>query len=205
MGRSGLLSVGDSKMAALATRADLVVPGDDSLMPWPWTGETGAPLEAWIAAGVDGTQPADLIWDDGRLLGGGDELERVLRAEVSGQPVAWVERVPVVRSRALAAHQAQPLAQRLAKAAVAVRALTPARRRGKRQYRDEAALQAAVAQVLEPYDVTGLLWVSWQREEHAVMRDVGRGRGSPPRPTRMEVDARYVITHVDRDEAAIER
>ncbi len=205
MGRSGRLYVGDSKMAARATRADLVAHGDYDLMPLPLTGETGAQLEAWIGAVVEGDQPADLIWDDGRLRGGGYEFARLLRAEVSGQPVAWVERVQVVRSRALAAHQATQLAQRLATAAVAVRALTPARGRGKRPYRDEAAVPAAVARVLARYDVTGLRWVSWPREEHALRRDGGRGRGSPHRPTRMEGEARDVITPVDRDEAAIER
>jgi transposase len=205
VGRSGLLYVGDSKMAALATRADLVAHGDYYLMPLPLTGETGEQLETWIGAMVDGMQLADLIWDDGCLLGGGYEFERSLRAEVSGQPVAWVERVQVVRSQVLAAHQASQLAQRLAKAEVTVRALTPARGRGKRQYRDEAALRAAVAQVLERYDVTGVLRVSWQREEHTITRYVGRGRGSPHRPTRTEVEVRYVITHVDRDEAAIAR
>jgi transposase len=205
VGQSGLLYVGDSKMAALATRADLVAHGDYDLMPLPLTGETAEQLEAWIGAVVEGAQAADLIWDDGRLLGGGYEFGRVLSAEVSGQPVAWVERVQVVRSQALAAHQANQRVQRLAKAEAAVRALTPARGRGKRQYRDEAALRAAVAQVLERYDVTGVLRVNWQREEHTITRYVGRGRGSPHRPTRTEVDARYVITHVDRDEAAIER
>ncbi len=197
--------LGDSKMAALATRADLVAHGDYYLMPLPLTSETGEQLEAWIGAVVDGAQPADLIWDDGRLLGGGYECARSLRAELSGQPVAWVERVQVVRSQALAAHQANQLAQRLAKAETAVRALTPARGRGKRQYRDEAALRAAVAQVLERYDVTGVLRVNWQREEHTITRDVGRGRGSPHRPTQTEVDVRYVITRVDHDEAAIEQ
>jgi transposase len=204
-GRWGLLSVGDRKMAALATRVDLVAQGDDDLMPLPLTGETGEQLEAWSGAVVAGAPPADRIWDDGSLLGGGDAFERALRAEVSGQPVAWGERGQMGRSRALAAHPATQLAPRWANAEVAVRALTPARGRGKRQYRDEAALQAAVAPVLERYDVTGLRWVSWQREEHAIPRDGGRGRGSPRRPTRMAVDARDVLPHGEHDEAAIAR
>src|SRR2546426_8102743 len=129
-------------MAARATRADLGAHGDYDLMPLPLTGETGAQLEAWIGAVVEGDQPADLIWDDGRLRGGGYELARLLRAEVSGQPVAWVERGQVVRSRALAAHQATQLAQRLATAAVAGGALTPARGGGKGADRGEAAAPA---------------------------------------------------------------
>jgi len=80
---------------------------------------------------------------------------------------------------------------------------TPPPGRGKRQYHDEFALEQAVLQVLEQYDVKGLLQVSWQREETTVTRDVGRGRGSPTRPTRTEVRVRSVITEVKRDHAAI--
>ena len=62
-----------------------------------------------------------------------------------------------------------------------------------------------MAQVLERYDVIGVLRVNWQREEHTITRYVGRGRGSPHRPTQTRVDVRYVITRVDHDETAIER
>lgn len=203
--RSGLLYVGDSKMAALATRADIVAHEDYYLMPLPLTGETAEQRETWISAVVAGEQPATLIWDQGRLLGGGYEFERRLRAEVAGEEVEWTERVQVVRSRALARHQRDQLTQRLTNAEAALRALTPPPGRGKRQYRDKAALEAAVVQVLERYEVTGLLQVTWQREEEILLRYVGRGRGGPQRPTRTEVRVRYIITAVQCDAAAIQQ
>lgn len=66
-------------------------------------------------------------------------------------------------------------------------------------------MQTAVSQVLERYDVTGLLQVAWRREEETVTRSVGRGRGSPQRPVRTEVRVRCVITEVRRDEGAVQR
>jgi transposase len=205
LGRSGLLYVGDSKMAALATRADIVAHGDYYLMPLPLTGETAQQVEAWIDAVVDGEQTVTLIWDEKGLVGGGYEFERPMSAEVDGKPVTWTERVQVVRSLALAERESQQLEQRLAKAEAALRALTPPPGRGRRPYRDEAALQTAVSHVLERYGVTGLLQVTWQREEETVTRYVGRGRGSPKRSVRTEVRVRYVIAEVRRDEEVIQR
>ena len=125
LGRSGLLYVGDSKMAALATRADIVAHGDSYLMPLPLTGETAQQVEAWIDAVVEGEQTVTLIWDEQSLLGGGYEFERPMSARVDGKPVTWTERVQVVRSLALAERERQPLERRLANAEAALRALTP--------------------------------------------------------------------------------
>lgn len=204
LGRSGVLYTGDCKMAALATRADIAAHDDLYLVALPLTGATRTEVDAWIDAVVDGAQAVTLIWDGTRLLGAGYEVARVLEAKVAEQRVRWTE-VQVVRSRELAQAQARHLQQRLDKAEAALRALTPAPGRGQRQYRDEAVLQAAVTQLVERYGVTDLLHVTWQREEQSITRYVGRGRGSPTRPTRTEVQVRYVITAVERDEAAISR
>lgn len=205
VGRSGLLYVGDSKMAALATRADIVAHGDFYLMPLPLTGETAQQFDAWVGAVVEGEQGVELISQGGHLLGGGYEFERPMSASVDAQRVEWSERVQVIRSLALARHQAHQLDQRLAKAEAALRALTPPPGRGKRQYRDEGALQAAGAGVLERYGVQGLLHVTWQREEETITRYVGPGRGGPQRLRQTQVRVRYAITGVARDEAAIQR
>lgn len=205
VGRSGLLYVGDSKMAALATRAEIVAHGDFYLMPLPLTGETAQQFDAWVGAVVEGEQPAELIWHEGRLLGGGYEFERPVSAPVGGQQGEWSERVQVIRSLALAHHQAHQLEQRLAKAEAALWALTPPPGRGKRPYREEGALQAAVAGGLERYGVEGMLHVTFQREEETITRYVGPGRGGPQRPRRTQVRVRYVLTGVERDEAAIQR
>lgn len=203
VGRTGLLYAGDCKMAALPTRADIVAHRDYYLMPLPLTGETAAQFETWITAIVDGAQVATLVWDEERLLGAGYEFERWLSAAMNGQPVSWTERVQVVRSQALAQRQQAMLDKHLAAAEVELWALTPPPGRGKRQIRDAAALEAAIAGVLERHRVTGLLTVAWERHEATVTRDVGRGRGGPDRPTRTDVQGRYVITGIQRHEAAL--
>lgn len=206
VGRAGLLYVGDSKMAALATRADLVARGDFYLMPLPRTGEPAGQRAAWIEAGVSGAQPVTaLAADDADGPGSGYEFERPLQAEVDGEAVAWSERVQVVRSPSLAHRQVEELERRLTKAEAAIWALTPAPGRGRRQHRDEAALSAAVAQTLAQADVPGLLDVRWRREEEVQVRYIGRGRGGARRPTRTDVRVRYAITRVERAEAAIAR
>jgi hypothetical protein len=198
-----LLYAGDCKMAALTTRAELAGHGDYYVLPLPRPGETATPFAWWVESIVDGPQEATLLWDGERLLGAGYAFERLLSATVDGQRVSWSERVQVVRSRALAKRHQAVLDKHLAAAEAELRALTPAPGRGKRQIRDEAVLQAAVATVLAQYDVAGLLRVTWERQETTVTRYVGRGRGGPDRPTRTSVQVRYVITGVLRDETAI--
>lgn len=203
VGRRGLLYAGDCKMAALSTRAELAAHGDYYLMPLPLTGETAVQFERWVDAIVDGPQAATLLWDAGRLLGAGYEFERPLSATVAGQPVPWTERVQVVRSLALARRQQATLEKHLVAAAAELQALTPAPGRGKRQIREAAALQAAIASVLARHHVAGLLTVTWERQETTVTRYVGRGRGGSDRPTCTVVQVRYGITSVQRHEAAI--
>ena len=204
IGKSGLLYTGDSKMSALETRADIAVHKDYYLMPLPLKGKAKEHIAAWINAIVDGHQCAQLIWDQERLLGGGYEFERSLSTEVAGQRVEWIERVQVVRSLSLAEHEGEKLEQRLSKAEAELLSLTPEPGRGKRQHRDEASFQAAVTKALERHKVTGLLHITWEREEQRITRYVGRGRGGPNRPKRTEVQVRYVITGVQRNHLAIQ-
>jgi transposase len=124
--------------------------------------------------------------------------------EGGGERLEWQERVPVIRSLALAQPQSAGLTTRLAAAEAALRALTPPPGRGTRQLREEAALPTAGAALLARYPVTDRQPVPWERQEAAITRGVGRGRGGPDRPTRPAVKARSGITPVERDEAAIE-
>jgi transposase len=204
VGKSGLLYTGDSKMSTLETRADIAVHKDYYLTPLPLKGKAKEHMAAWVNAIVDGQQCAQLIWDQERLLGGGYEFERSLNAEVAGQRVEWTERVQVVRSLALAKRESEKLEQRLSKAEAELLSLTPEPGRGKRQQRDEASFRAAVTKILERHKVTGLLHITWEREEQRITHYVGRGRGGPNRPKRTEVHVRYVITGVQRDHLAIQ-
>ncbi len=208
LGRTGLLYSGDCKMAALATRADIVAQGDYYLTALPLTGTTARDFNAWVNAMVDGDQTAMLIWDENELIGAGYEFERPQTAQVTdaqgkAQTITWTERVLVTRSLELARTQATHLEQRLQRATAALEALTPAPAKGKRPIRGEAHLRQAIQQVLERYGVQGLLTVEWAAETTTRTRYQGRGRPSAQRVPITETHVRYVIRKVARNEAAI--
>jgi transposase len=204
LGRTGLLYVGDCKMAALATRAELFAEGDYYLMPLPMTGHTQKQFDRWLNQLLSGKAKMQELWHDKEFLGHGWEFTRVLKARVNDKPISWKERVQLVRSPALAKRQQTNLQERLQRAEQAVRALTPPLGRGKKQCRDEASLQASVSAILERCAVTGLLTVTWERQEHQESRYIGPGRGGAKRPTYTEVQVRYQITAVRRDWVAVE-
>lgn len=208
LGRSGLLYSGDCKMAALATRADLVANRDYYLTPLPLTGETAHAFDGWVNAIVDGEQMATLIWDGDQLIAAGYEFERPQTATASdaqgtAQVVSWTERVLITRSLALAQAQETHLEQRLQRATAALYALTPAPGKGKRQIRDQAVLRQAIQQTLERYQVQDLLTVEWEQDTTTVTRYQGRGRPGAKRATTTETRVRYVIRKVQRNEAAL--
>lgn len=205
VGRSGLLYVGDSKMAALSTRAQIVAHQDYYLTALPLTGETAKQADTWVAVIVDGEQGGKLIWEGDELLGAGYEFQRPLRVDSAySGAIQWNERVLVVRSTDLARQQAQGLEERLLHAEKELAGLTPAPGRGKRQISDEEALRTAIDQILQRRQVAGLLEITWQREESNVTHVVGPGRSGPNRPTHSEVQVRYQITTVQRNDAAIQ-
>jgi transposase len=205
----GLLYTGDCKMSALATRAELVAEKDYYLMPLPRTGDNAEQIEAWIDEAAAGKQPLQKLTrvnEKGKrvVFAWAYERERPQSSKVADEDVAWTERVQVVRSLELAKRQAQQLEERLGEATAGLRDLTPPVGRGHKQYREEEPLRAAVAALLEQHRVEGLLTIRWEREEQQQTRYRGRGRGGPGRPTYTTTKVRYVITKVQRNDAAIE-
>jgi len=97
------------------------------------------------------------------------------------------------------------LEQRLAKAEASLYVLTPAPCQERRPYRDESASHTAISRVLERYDVTGLLQITWRRKNEPVKLYVELGRGSSHRAVRIEVYMRYVIAEARWDEERIQR
>lgn len=207
VGHRGLLYVGDCKMAALATRAEVVANHDFYLVPLPLTGQTASEFQTWVDAVVDGEQSATLVGDGVELLGGGYEFSRLQTAtlpeESGGQTVHWIEQVQLFRSLALAQSQQATLEKHLVSATQALYALTPEPGRGKRPIRDEATLQAAIDAVLARHQVEGLLRVDWEHHETTITRCRGRGRRGPNRPTDTQTRVYYRIRGVHRNEAAI--
>lgn len=205
VGRRGVLYTGDCKMAALATRAELVQQGDYYVTTLPMTGSVGQQFDEWVEVAVSGEQPATLIWNEQVLLGAGYEFERRLESEVDSQLVTWSERVQVFRSLSLAQSQAATLEEHLQQAEQALWQLTPPPGRGKRQHRTAESLEAAIEQLLTKHAVKGLLDISVQKEEESTTHWVGRGRGGPHRASQTVTKMRYVITAVQRDHQAIRR
>lgn len=77
--QTGLLYTGDCKMAALATRADIVAHQDYYLTSLPMIGETAQQFDEWVEACVTGDQNAQLILVGNRSLGGGMNLNETYR------------------------------------------------------------------------------------------------------------------------------
>ena len=206
LGRTGLLYVGDCKMAALETRGAIAARDDYYLTPLPLTGATKDDFTAkWIEDAVSGDRRTKLIpirvGDD--LLGVGYEFNRQQTACIAEEPQTWKERVQVFRSDSLAKTQASALERRLEKAEAAVRGLTPPVGPGRVQFTVGWELERAVKAVLAEHEVEDLLEVAWTREETSRTRYVGRGRGGPARPKKTELKIRYQITTVRRKQEVI--
>lgn len=198
LGERGLLYIGDAKMGALATRAYLHASGNHYRMPLAQTGRLPEQMAHWVSAALEGDVELRPLRDtDGRtVLGEGYELtRRQASTRPDGRPLAWNERVLVVRATAFAQAAVRGLHQRLARARAQLRALTPARGRGQRQFSAEAPLQAAAAAILAERDVVGLLRLLIQAEVD--QRPVRAYRGQP---ARVEQRRRYVLTVADDPE-----
>jgi transposase len=208
VGSHGLLYAGDNKMSALETRAHIARHEDYYLVPLPQTGEVPQWFGTWVEAVVAGSQEVELLYvtdekGNTTLFGAGYELERPCQWGMGDEVFEWSERVQLVRSLPLARRQGGQLEERLRGAEVELRALTPPVGRGRRQYREEGTLREAITEVLERNGVSALLSVAWRREERRQKRYEGRGRGGAGRKWHWEVDVRYEVIDVCRDEGAI--
>jgi transposase len=187
----GLLYIGDSKMGALATRAYVAQTKNFYLMPLAQVGDLPKQLEHWVDDAVRGKVTLHPVRDtEGKTrLGEAYECQRRLSAETEAGPLAWNERVLIVRSTTYAQAAVRSLRQRLAQAQTELRALTPPRGRGQRQFSAEAPLQTAVDAIVKRYAVTGLVSVTVRRdtERHTVRAYRGV-------PARVEERHRYLVT-----------
>lgn len=202
LGQTGLLYIGDCKLASLATRAQFAAGQDYYLTRMPRNLVSADEWQAWEAR-RDACASMTLFWGDGGVCGGGCEWKRTLSAEVGTQTFSWSERLQWVYSSSLADQQRQGLEARLQHAEAALWALTPAPGRGKRVIWDVTTLQTGITAILERYQVCDMLRPQWEVAETRQTRYVGRGRGSATRPQREIVEQRYRITGVERQAPAI--
>jgi len=205
----GLLVVGDSKMSALGTRAEIVGGADYYLTPLAWLKDEPALLDEllsqWQAGGEVATNiflPQDRPEDGGEpdpklAIAYGFEVSRDRQAVMADQPIDWEERLLVIRSHSYTKTRQQGLHRRLTKAEAALTKLTPARSRGKQQIKDEESLLRAIEQLEKKYRVEGLFDYSYEqqvKERHL--------RAYKDKPARTERQVRYHLT-LSRNQTAI--
>lgn len=210
LNRNEVLVVGDSKMSALLTRGTIVAGQDYYLTPLadqkdepdllpallaPWQGREADATRIFLPDDlpVDGSPP-----DPDKALAYGFTVSRQRSTQVAGQEVVWAERLLVVRSLSYLQTMQAGLQERLDKAEVALRNLTPARQRGKRQIADEASLLSAIERIEQHYRVPGLFHLDYQAEVEE--RSVRSYRGQP---AHVERKVRFQLT-VRRNLAAIQ-
>lgn len=203
----GLLYLGDSKMGALSTRADIVAHGDFYLVPLAKVGDTKRLLEDCVENMVAGEETARLIFnpDQNRLIAAGYETT-ITRSYTSSDGVehSWLERLLVIRSTSDANKQRTNLNKRLQQATQELLTLTPSPGRGRKQIKSEGQLRKKADSILHRFGVSEYLYYTFQREESSKTQYIGRGRGGPNRPKQTVTEVRYQITTVCQNESAIQ-
>lgn len=196
------MTVGDCKMAALATRAILHSRQDYYLCPLSEKQLPVKTLEAYLQPVWSGKQaPTPLQRETAagqwEKIAEGYEQTIVLNAEVDGHPITWTERHLIVHSFQHAQASEQALRTRLRKAHTALLALNQ-HQRGKKRIEDAASMQAAADKVLQQYRVAGLLKLTIVEQRTA--RHI---RAYGERPARTELECTVTI-QTDIDEPAVQ-
>ncbi|HEY5871060.1 MAG TPA: hypothetical protein VI542_36740 [Candidatus Tectomicrobia bacterium] len=172
----GLTYVGDCKMAALGTRAEIVAPQDSSLCPLSAKQMPDVALDRVLAPVLRGAlEPsamrlpqADGVCDETDEPVAMGFAYTVARSAMdqSGQSRTCQERRRVVRSLAFAAGQEKHLRQRVARAVTEIDALDK-RKQGKPRLLDEAAASHAATAIMTTHRVEGLVHVTVTTKVHA--------------------------------------
>jgi transposase len=121
----GVLYVGDCKMAARATRAEIEHAADYYLMPLPATIVPPEILDTYLKPVWDQTQVLESICrysdnDELEEIAKGFELTETVTGQTDGETISWSERRLVIRSIKYAEAQEKALHKRLKKAKKAI-------------------------------------------------------------------------------------
>jgi transposase len=196
LGCAGVTYIGDSKMAALQTRAYVVKSQNYYLCPLPAVQVSREELSTLLEPVWNGTQALQTVVREDATIAQGYAYSVALQEHVEGETITWTERRLVVRSVQLAQAQERALAARLDKALATIAQLN-ARAQGKKRFTDETEWQAAVEHLVQHYHVQGLLTVTYQRETRT--RHI-RAYGARPARTREEHN---VTVTAGRNEPAV--
>ena len=210
VGGIGVLFVGDCKMAALETRGRIANSGDYYLTPLPNTGETAQQLGSWINTALQKDKAGELqlfhkATAEGKpeLIGQGYEFSRTGTVQVDGQEVTWTERVQIVQSLSHQKSQKAKVEKGLQQAEEELARLTKAGK-GRKIWRQEEELRAAIAAIEKENGIEGLLEVEVMKEEKNKKKYGKPGRPGETSLAEVEVDVRCRISGVSRKEEKIE-
>lgn len=199
---SGLLYVGDSKMAALATRAFVQEGGDHYLCPLPKTQLSDATLAEYLApVWADELEPTPIFRTDAtgerKEIAVGFEREVTMTHQTAERVLTWTERRLVVRSHQFAKASEDALRKRLETAQVELMLLNE-RKRGKKRLETRVEMDEAIQSILKHHRIQGLmkLTVSEQVDERPV-----RAYGERPAGVRIK---RTFTLQAEVDEAAVQ-
>ena len=202
LGRSGLLFVGDCKMAAQDTRTFIALAGDYYLCPLPQVQLAQGELDEALERVWSGEQALSAVWraqEDGtpQLIAQGYEREVPMSVEVDGRRREWSERRLIVRSVRHAEAAEAALRARVAKAKAHVETLNQ-RGRGRTRFEDVATLRQAVTAIVQRHHVEDFLWLCY--DHHTTTRPV---RAYQQRPAYVK-EEHHATVEVRVDEAALE-
>ena len=202
LGRSGLLFVGDCKMAAHATRAFIALAGDYYLCPLPQVQLAAGELEAALERIWSGDQALNSVLREPEqgeptLIAQGYEYEVPMSVAVEGKPRQWRERRLVVRSIRHAEAAEAALRARVAKAKAQVESLH-LRGRGRRRFEEVEPLRQAVNDIVQRHRVEDFLWLRY--DQHTTTRLVRAYRDRPA----YEQQEHQATVEVRVDEEALE-
>ena len=212
VGGTGLLFVGDCKMASLDTRARIADGGDFYLTPLPNTGETAKNIGSWIDTALHKEVAGELqaiykpveVGQPPELIGWGYEFTRTLQTKVDEREVTWTERVQVVQSLAQQNSQKARLEKALQQAEEQLSRLTLSGK-GRKIWREEGELRQAVEAIEKEHQVEGLLGVEVQKQEKQTKKYGKAGRPTDGAEAKVEVETRYRIAAVSRNNEEIEQ
>ena len=202
LGRSGLLFVGDCKMAARDTRTFIALAGDYYLCPLPQVQLAEGELEEALERVWSGEQALSSVFREyepgkPKLIARGYEYEVPMSVEVEEQRREWTERRLVVHSLRHAEAAEAALRARVAKAKRQVEALN-LRGRGRKRFDDIETLRQAVNAIVQRHRVEEFLWLRY--DHHTTTRQV---RAYQDRPAYVKVD-RQATVELRVDEEALE-
>jgi transposase len=198
VGQTGMTYIGDCKMAALATRADIVAHRDFYLCPLSAKQVSVAELERRLEPLWKGQQPLEDVRltdeSDAEDDEAPDAVGFAYTSEQDGQDQAghswhWQEQRWVVRSLAHARLQEETLRQRAMRATEEIKALNE-RKQGKKRLTDEAETRQAAEAIVAKHHVAEVVRIAVHTTVHeATKRRYGQRPAQTIRTTRVRVEA----------------